>query len=564
MINYISLYPNVNAKGFNDDFLLGTSDPPISDFVISAMQELEAIENIKIEDIKIVKNQDDIDLNQHTININYKRKDIANLEIPKFKFMDESRYGEIIFKIRVSTNLNSELITKRILIPVEHDGFYWSNNKKMKAIWQLVDASTYNQRGKITLKSRMPIIVYHNKHREVHDVDDNIYMMPTYSYALNSKGKRPGAKTKTKFINPLMLYAAKMGFRDTISFFGMTSIVNIVEKYKEEDKENYYIFPMDELYIKVDKTLFDKYELVKSFVCMCYNLRCKDFPICKDILENREYWVCRIGYIGSIKNKNIMSFKEKGTTTIYMVERLLDQITIDNLRLPKIYKHNIYFLLYWLITNWTELKKRSNLDMANKRVRRNEYIVLSSLGKKINENINKLIERKSKSKLNTMETLLELFNFNSDIVVAGMRNLNDLIKTDDLVNDMDFLQQIGYSAKGFQSNSSDNSKMLATKYRYLDPSMVGKLDINVSSNSDVGTSGMFTPFVKTYNGYYFVPDAEPCQARYNFDKSLVENDNREVILNVKDFDTYLEDLETKTDFVKKLQYEPIRIVEKVD
>ena len=47
-----------------------------------------------------------------------------------------------------------------------------------------------------------------------------------------------------------------------------------------------------------------------------------------------------------------------------------------------------------------------------------------------------------------MDTLLEIFNFGSDIVVAGMRNLNDLVKTDDIVNDMDFIQSLAFSNKG--------------------------------------------------------------------------------------------------------------------
>ena len=59
--------------------------------------------------------------------------------------------------------------------------------------------------------------------------------------------------------------------------------------------------------------------------------------------------------------------------------------------------------------------------MENKRIRKNEVLVSSTLGRKIAENIHKLIERKSKSKMNTMDTLLELFNFNSDIILTGMR-----------------------------------------------------------------------------------------------------------------------------------------------
>ena len=47
-----------------------------------------------------------------------------------------------------------------------------------------------------------------------------------------------------------------------------------------------------------------------------------------------------------------------------------------------------------------------------------------------------------------MDTLLELFNFGSDIIISGMRNLNDLIKTDDIVNDNDFILDLAYSSKG--------------------------------------------------------------------------------------------------------------------
>ena len=101
-----------------------------------------------------------------------------------------------------------------------------------------------------------------------------------------------------------------------------------------------------------------------------------------------------------------------------------------------------------MITNFDELRKYANTDMRAKRIRKNEVLVNSSLGRKISENINKLIERKGRSKMNNMDTLLELFNFGSDIIVAAMRNMNDLAKSDDIVNDMDFLQDLSFSNKG--------------------------------------------------------------------------------------------------------------------
>ena len=213
-----------------------------------------------------------------------------------------------------------------------------------------------------------------------------------------------------------------------------------------------------------------------------------------------------------------------------------------------------------MITNFDELRQKSNIDMANKRIRKNEYIVNSSLGKKINENINRLIEKRGKSRMNTMDTLLELFNFGSDIIIAGMRNLNDLIKSDDIVNDNDFILDIAFSSKGPNSLGESNGKKIATKYRYLHPSMAGVLDLNTSSNSDVGLSGSFTPFVKLYDKFYFTPDHEPCQARYEFEKELESMGYRK--LGALDFTGYIKKISRSNKFREILEYNPIIIVEK--
>lgn len=555
MIDYVGLYPNKYVGEFNDDIIVGNQDDSLEDFIITSMKELEAIENIEILDIEVVDRPDDVDINMHTININYKKKDLSNLEFPKFKYMNDNFYGEIIFTIKVETNLNKKIIKKHILYPIEIDGFYYNNGKKMKAIWQLLDASTYSQRGKTTIKSRMPIVIYQNKSRMVEDVTGTTHVTPSYSYALNTKNRKPGAKSKPRFINPILIYSAKMGLANTLKFFDMEGIVFIDSDYKESELDKYEIFQLDELYVKVKSDMFEKYNMVRAFVAMLCSTRNKDFPVSSHNIEDKEYWICRIGMVGTAKNKNIFSFREKGYTTLLMIERLLDQVTINNLRLPIYYKQNIYYLMYWIMTNFEELRAHSNIDMCNKRIRRNEYIVLSSLGKKINENINKFIEKRGKSRMNTMDTLMELFNFPSDIIISGMRNLNDLVKTDDIVNDMNFLMDIAYSGKGFQSIGDSNNKKISVKYRYLHPSMVGILDLNVSSNSDVGMSGSLVPFAKLYDRFYFTPDREPCQNQYLFEVETKKTKK-------KSFDSWIASKYKDDPFKEYLKYEKIEIVEK--
>ena len=94
--------------------------------------------------------------------------------------------------------------------------------------------------------------------------------------------------------------------------------------------------------------------------------------------------------------------------------------------------------------------------------------------------------------------------------------------------------------------------------------MVGRQDISVTSVSDTGLSGGFTPFIKIYDGFYFTPEKEPCDARYLFDKSLKEEDNRNISLDVTSFDVYVGELASKALFADDLKYEKIEIVEKID
>ena len=567
MLDYIAMYPNAHESELNMDFLTSAYDKDLDYYAIACMKDLESIENIEILDIKIIEDQDDVDINQHMVNINYKKKDLDSIPIPKNLYMMDSRYHEIQFKIRVHTNLNEKIFIKRILVPTEHDGYYLINNKKMKAIWQLVDASTYSRRGQITMKSRMPIMIYCNKHKIIADISGQEYAVPSYSYAQDSsrkKGGRAGAgKSKNiKFINPLMIFMTKLGLKKTLLFWGMDGIIKIKKTYSKTEEKNNYIFEVNECYLHVQKELFDELEMVRAFVCMFYNLQNRDFPVTMDCLEDKEYWMCRVGYIGSVKNKNIYSFLEKGRTSIHMIERLLDVFSIESLRLPYVYKKDIYRILYWMIADFDSMKQRVNIDMANKRIRKNEVIVSSTLGRKISENIHKLIERKTKSKMNNMDTLLEIFNFNSDIILTGMRNMNDIVKADDSSSDMAFMYDFAFTCKGPQSLGEGNSKNIADKYRFLHPSMVGTVDLFTTSNSDCGMSGSIVPFVKLYDGFFFTPEHEPCKARYNFECELKEKFGIDRKLPLDTFDDYIEYISKQKIFDKDLAYEPICIVER--
>jgi len=75
---------------------------------------------------------------------------------------------------------------------------------------------------------------------------------------------------------------------------------------------------------------------------------------------------------------------EKGLNTLKFIERMLDETTKDILKINDSNKKSIYSILRWMVQNYNELRKKDNMDLTNKRLRCNEYIV-SLLTKAFNE-----------------------------------------------------------------------------------------------------------------------------------------------------------------------------------
>ena len=75
--------------------------------------------------------------------------------------------------------------------------------------------------------------------------------------------------------------------------------------------------------------------------------------------------------------------------------------------------------------------------------------------------------------------------------------MSNLVSYRDLVNDMDAMVALKYTYKGISGLGEDGASIQPI-YRYVDPSHVGILDLDASSASDPGMSGMICPMVKLY------------------------------------------------------------------
>ena len=116
--------------------------------------------------------------------------------------------------------------------------------------------------------------------------------------------------------------------------------------------------------------------------------------------------------------------------------------------------------------------------------------------------------------------------------------MSNLVSYRDLVNDLDSLTALKYTYKGISGLGEDGTSVQPV-YRYVDPSHIGILDLDASSNSDPGMSGMLCPMVNLYgNDNSFSEYQEPNTWRETY-KPTIEG--------------YRKDLKPMVSFTKELE-----------
>ena len=476
-----------------------TADAPLVDYIIDAWKSLEVVEQIKFVGYDYTEKESEIDINKHIFKREKKKKKKDRHDI---KFIDDDRCGKLTVYLEITmletdpstgkTTYQKYPIKKAMLIPLQDkNGYFQVKGKKYYLIYQMVEKSTYTSNSSVTLKSLMPIAVKRNT-IQVKDIDDNEYILPCYYVFVFRKEI------------PIILFYLSKGIKYTLDYLHVFDVVNFIEKLPSVRDEGKIYFPLSsKCFLVVDKAMFKKYPYVQSvvgaFATVCTN------RVTLTQLDTPREWIKRIA---------VPNNYDKGNGILKYFNRLLDETTKKILKLPDYYTEDIYALLRWNMENFNDLRLKDNCDLANKRLRCNEYIA-SLLTKEFSKRLNRIISMGDKV---TIDNIKELFKFPGDILLQKM-HLSGVLRYDDTVNDMTFWSQLKYTSKGPHSLGGNNSNNIGIKYRDLHPSMLGNLDILVCGNSDPGTSGIISPF-SNIDGLYFNSDDEPDEVYFEMIKDI--------------------------------------------
>lgn len=499
MKDFIKTYKNPNKDKINYDLINRKCDKPLIEYIADSAKSLEVLKNIEFIGYKFKYYESEIDDNKYNKTRKSRSKKKENY---KFMIMEESRVGELVLKFKITFKGESEIIEKPILVPIpDDDGTYTIKGKRYILMYQMVDASTYTTRDSVVLKSLMPIFLTRKSYvRE--DVEGVEYKCPVYT-----------TKVFNNNIDILYFYFAKIGVDNTLKYMGVDRFIRLT-KSVQDIANNKYFQISSKLYVEVNSDIFDESDYVKSMVFMILKISSNRVNI--NNIYDKTFWIEKIGSLFSLSQNSY----EKGKNISVFLDRMLDETTREVLRIDPIHKTSMYAILRWQFQNFNELKKKENLDLANKRLRDNEYIA-SILNQVLSK---RLLPAINSGRKISKEKIYDIFKFPGDILIKSLFS-SGLFKYDDQVNDLDFFNKLKYTTKGPNSLGGKNTQNIAAATRGLDPSFIGRIDLNVVSSSDPGTGGVLVPFCKTY-GLYFSDKPEPESGKFDIEKIGAKFDER--------------------------------------
>ena len=504
---FIHDYNNKYRAKFNEQLFVRNDDDliaAIKDVIYSC--ERDASFTIKVMNFEVISDYDDINhilWEYEEAIINKSKKSSSSKKNKKdnqFAFINlkdsDLKLIRVTYFIQITEKKNglvNDTITVYIAVPRLVNDFYFRINGNMySAMYQIVDASTYNnstakaaKKQSITFKTMfMPIRVFR------------------YTLSLNNISGEAIPCTyfvANMFSKSLLLMKyilAKFGLNGTKEFLKCNN-VDIVKDCSMVNLNDNYVFPVRDMYIVVPKMLYDSIQIVQSFVYTLYSVIHYTKDISYEILSDTTTWIKALGAEFS-SDSFVDTIYDKGISILGSLEFIYDRITMKDLKLDMENKADVYRVLRWMIFEFNSLRQKDNLNITTKKVRWAEYIA-SMYASRLAWGIYRISDKGDKADLGTVRKAIQIPPMY--LIGAITSSKCQLVNYKNCVNDMDSLIALKYTYKGDQG-IGEKSNAISSAYRAIHPSHFGRVDIDSSSNSDPGISGTICPFAELHDNHF--------------------------------------------------------------
>ena len=435
-----------------------------------------------------------------------KRKKKDKKSINQFEFINIRDTDMILCKVRWFVRHNGtekqeidgktievvnpeQILDVLIALPRFVMGYYFRlSGNYYSTTFQIVDGSTYNncnasqsKADTVTQKTLFgPIKVFRIMKDMIDYVTGNPIKVIEYSSIIFNTS-----------CNAMFYLLANLGLYGCMDFLQIAGITLSDKPTAYNTSDQVFTFAKEcnnkesTIYISADKECF-KDAMCQSLVASIFDGITKDATF-NDIFDQR-YWLKVLG----IAFKNASA--EKGLFVLDSTDGLYDRITKRDLHLSDEDKENIFCICRWLLREFSALRSKENVDIRTKRVRIAECIA-AVYATKLNTGMHRITDAGRKI---TLKKVIQAVYTTPLYIINTISTMSNLFAYRDLINDNDATTALKYTYKGISGLGEDGGSVQPI-YRYVDPTHVGILDLDASSNSDPGMSGMICPYTKIYN-----------------------------------------------------------------
>lgn len=507
---FIRNFNDEHREEFNPAFFYRSDDDIIQELqkvVLSCQRDKHFL--IRVESFEVKSGYEEI-LEELRIDEMNRSKDKDNkynyisLKDSKIKLLIVNYYIRI-YDGKPDSPDNSKRLRVLIEVPRIVDKYYFQIFGNIySSMFQIVDGSTYNNTSSnsktqsVILKTMfMAIRLYRYKKH-----------IDTVNY-----GTIPCIFFLSRIFNkPVLIFnylLAKYGI------YKLTEAMKIIDfrisdKYNAELEKDRYVVKKHNLYISLPIYIYERDQVAQSLL----------YTVCLGITKEanlnnvftKEYWVKVLG--GSFGNRT----EKKGYSILDSLESVYDLSTQSSIRLPYEDKKDIYSILIWAIREFSALRQKDIFDISFKRLRFPEYIAALYAMK-----VSRGIFRIADSGNLTIDQIVKAINIYPDYLLKQITR-DKLVNYKNLVSDADALYALKFTYKGVSGIGEDNNNKgssVPPAFRRVHPSHLGRVDLDTSSATDPGLSGMLCPLADIYDNS-FSDYQEPNSWRERSDELLKE------------------------------------------
>lgn len=390
-----------------------------------------------------------------------------------------------------------EIIEVLIGIPRFVRGYYFRlSGNYYTTNFQIIDGSTYNNstssQSKVdttTFKTIFTPIRVFRGFRDLQDINSGemINLIEYNSIIFNTSA------------NIMFYLLANFGFYGCCEYLDIPCVAVSSEPVTKDD---FVCFEKNGVYISCPKFCLQD-PMVQSFCATIYAGLGKDGTL-QDVFDTR-YWLKVLGM--AFKNASI----DKGLFILDSIDGTYDLITHDDLHLPEEDKKDIYAIMRWVCREFSLLRVKENTDISTKRIRLSDYIA-HLYATKLNKGMHRISDMGRRV---TLKKVIQAVYTGPMFILNNLTTMSNLVSYCDFVNDGDATQALKYTYKGISGLGEDGGSVQPI-YRHVDPSNVGVVDLDASTTSDPGMTGIICPMAKMY-GHSFSEYEEPNEWRKNWE-----------------------------------------------